>query len=135
MTRNPYKPLQFGALPVDLINDALDTELEPGNVRLSGEAHEHVAEDHPAADYPICMAALSSALASPTFIGQAPGHTRNFEIIKRINHPDRKSVLVAIKLEPDARGDYRIVSCYLIEAFKVEARRQKGLLKTPKPVP
>jgi len=41
--------------------------------------------------------------------------------------------LVAIALEPDSRGDYRVRSCYLVEQAKVEARRQHGRLKIVAP--
>jgi hypothetical protein len=122
----------FGPLPVDLINAILGTELEPGNARLSAKAHEHMATDHPA-DYPIWIEVLAQAIAAPTFIGQAPGHSRNFEMIRRIGLPDGRAVLVAIGLEPDARGDYRVRSCYLIEPAKVESRRQQGRLKAVLP--
>ena len=117
-----YKAVDLGPLPVDAINKALGTELEAGSARLSATSHKHMAEDH-AADYAACLAALPSAIAGPTFVGQAPEHTRNFEIIKRVPRPDRKAVLIAINMEPDERGAYRVVSCYLIEPEKVDARR------------
>jgi hypothetical protein len=117
---------------VDLINDALGTELEPGHARLSRTAHRHMAEDHPT-DYPVCIAELASAIATPTFIGQAPGHTRNFEMIRRIGRSDGSVVLVAIGLEPHDRGDYRVRTCYLLEAFKVEERRQQRRVRLAAP--
>ena len=123
-----FKACNFGPLPVDLINALLGTELEPGDARLSAQAHEHMALDHDE-DYPICIAVLSQAIAAPTFVGQAPGHARNFEMIRRMGTADGQAVLVAIGLEPDARGDYRVRSCYLITAEIVENRRQKGRLK------
>jgi hypothetical protein len=79
--------------------------------------------------YPVCIAEIAAAIASPTFIGQAPGHNRNFEMIRRIGHADRSVVLVAIGLESDDRGNYRVRTCYLLEARKVEERRQRGRLK------
>jgi hypothetical protein len=124
----PYPAVDLGPLPVDLINEALDTELEPGHARLSQTAHRHMATDHPA-DYPVCIAEIAAAIAAPTFIGQAPRHNRNFEMIRRIGRADGSVVLVAIGLEPDDRGDYRVRTCYLLEAFKVEERRRQGRLK------
>lgn len=128
VARPRYPSVSLGALPVDGINKALGTELEPGNVRLSSTAHRHIAEDHPD-DYADCIAALPAAVAFPTFAGQGPGHTRNFEIVKRVSRPDRRSVLVAIGLEMDESGEYRVKSCYLIAPEKVDKRRTNGTLR------
>lgn len=65
----------------------------------------------------------------PTFVGQAPGHGRNFEIVKRISRPDGKAVLVAIGLEPDGAGAYRVKSCYFVSKETVETRRGTRRLK------
>ena len=127
-----FPALNLGPLPVALINAALGTELLPGRVRLSRQAHKHMAEDHPA-DYPDCLAALSAAVASPSFVGQAPGHGRNFELLRRIARSDGKVMLVAIGLEPDDAGDYRVRSCYLVTAETVDARRRAGRLKAVLP--
>ena len=102
-----YKFISLGPLPVEAINKALDTELEPGEARLSATAHRHMAEDH-SNDYPACIAALAEAVASPTFVGQAPNHIRNFEMVKRVPRLDRQSVLVAIGMEADENGSYRV---------------------------
>jgi hypothetical protein len=125
-----YATIELGALPVDLINRALGTELAPGRVRLSVQAHRHMAEDHPG-DYAACMAALPLAIASPSFIGQAPSHSRNFEMIRRVARADGQVVLVAIGLETDGAGAYSVKSCYLVTGAKVEARRQAGRLIIP----
>jgi hypothetical protein len=124
----PYPALDLGPLPVELVNATIGTELDPGQVRLSPSAHRHMAEDHPT-DYPVCITALAQAIGDPTFIGQAPGHARNFEMIRRIGRPDGRVVLVAISLEPNEAGDYRVRSCYLLEPEKVENRRQEGRLR------
>jgi hypothetical protein len=123
-----YPAIHLGPLPVDAINAVLRTELEPGIARLSQTAHKHMAEDHPA-DYPICIAEIALTIATPTFIGQAPEHGRNFEMIRRIWHADGSVVLVAIGLEPDERGAYKVRTCYLLEAHKLEQRRRQGHLK------
>jgi hypothetical protein len=91
-----------------------------------------MAEDHPA-DYPMCIENLAAVVAAPTFIGQAPGHADNFEMIGRVGLADGRVVLVAIGLEPDDRGDYRVKSCYLLEPEKVQERRRAGRLKTVLP--
>ncbi len=105
----PFPALDLGELPVDLINRTLGTELGPGRVRLSGRAHRHIAEDHPN-DYATCMKALPSVIAAPTYIGQAPHHARNIELVKRVRGIAGWMVLVAVGLEPDRRGDYRVRS-------------------------
>lgn len=127
-TNTPHYPaLDLGPLPVQLVNAALGTELEPGNVRMSAAAHRHMAEDHPD-DYAVCAASLSLAIAEPSFIGQAPEHTSNFEMVRRIRHPDGKAVLAEIGLERDCAGDYRVRSCYLIAAATVDERRRRRRL-------
>lgn len=91
-----------------------------------------MAEDHPA-DYLAYLAALPTVVASPSFIGQAPGHGRNFELLQRIARADGKVVLVAIGLERDDAGEYRVRSCYLVTAETVDTRRQAGRLKAVLP--
>ena len=126
-----YPKLEFDQLCVDLINAVLGTELEPGPVILSTRAHYHIATDHPD-DYAACLAALADALTAPTFIGQGP-NADNFEMVRRITHPEGKAVLVAIGLTVDDDGTYRIRSSYLISESKVDARRRSGHLKPPPP--
>jgi hypothetical protein len=101
-------------------------------VRLSATAHRHIAKDHPD-DYPVCFPALAATIAEPSFIGQAPRRTGNFEMLRRIRHPNGKLVLVAVGLEMDAAGDYRVRSCYLVSAEQVDQRRRDGRLKPPPP--
>jgi hypothetical protein len=129
-----YPAVDLGPLPVAKINVALGTELEPGRVRLSEQAHRHIAENHPD-DYAVCFPALAEAIAAPSFIGQAPRRTGNFEMLRRINHPDGKLVLVAVGLEMDGIGDYRVRSRYLVSAEQVDQRRRDGRLKPPPPKP
>lgn len=126
-----YPALDLGWLPVDLINRTLGTELDPGRVRLSPRAHRHIAEDHPN-DYATCIAALPHAIAAPTYVGQAPHHAGNIELVKRVRGVQGWMVLVAVGLEPDKRGDYRVRSAYLIREATVEGRRLRGRLLVPK---
>jgi hypothetical protein len=108
------------------------TELDPGPVRLSEAAHRHMAEDHPD-DYAVCITSLPQAIADPSFIGQAPKRTGNFELVRRVNRPDGKAVLVAVGLEADLSGYYRVRSCYLVTAETVDNRRRAGRLNPPPP--
>lgn len=123
-----YPSRYLGSLPVDAINRVLGTELEPGNVWLSAQAHRHMAEDHPE-DYPTCIATLELAISNPTFAGQAPKTRDNFEIVRRILKPEGYAVLVAIGLVIDKNGLYRVRSSYLIKSEKVDTRRQAGHLR------
>ncbi len=91
-----------------------------------------MAEEHPHNDA-ACIAASTIAIASPTFVGQAPKHTRNFEIVKRVPRPDRRAVLVALGIERDDAGEYRVRTCYLVEPEKVEQRRRNGTLRQVPP--
>jgi len=127
-----YPAIDLGPLPVEAINAVLGTELEPGHVRLSEQAHRHIAEDH-SDDYAVCFPALAATIAAPSFIGQAPRRTGNFEMLRRINHPDGKLVLVAVGLAVDDAGDYRVRSCYLVAGEQVDQRRRAGRLKPPLP--
>jgi hypothetical protein len=54
-------------------------------------------------------------------------------MVRRIGRADGSVVLVAIGLEADDRGAYRVRTCYLLEAAKVEERRRKGRLKVVLP--
>jgi hypothetical protein len=130
--RRRYPAIEFGPLSVDLINAVLGTELEPGEVYLSEQAHEHMALDH-AADYPFCLPALPALISAPMLIGQAPKRTRNLELFRRVNHPDGKVVMAAVGLEMDAAGRYRVRSCYLVAGETVDNRRLAGRLKPPPP--
>lgn len=105
-----YPELNLGLLPASTVNAALGTEMVTALVRLSRQAHRHIAEDHPN-DYAVCIAALPAAIATPSFIGQGPGHTRNFELVRRMTRADGRAILVAISLDLDTGGAYRVVSC------------------------
>lgn len=72
-------------------------------------------------------------LRIPAAVGQAPKRTGNFEMLRRVNHPDGKVVLVAIGLETDPAGEYRVRSAYLVSAQTVDERRRAGRLKAPPP--
>jgi hypothetical protein len=113
---------------VAVINRALGTDLAPGNVRLSEQARRPIAEDHPD-DYPVCMEWLRVAIAKPAFAGRAPHRRENSEVVRRIARPDGKAVLVAIGLQVDDFGDYRVRTSYRITAQTVDERRRKGRLR------
>jgi hypothetical protein len=72
-------------------------------------------------------------ITSPTLIGHAPKRTGNFELYRRVNHPDGKVVMAAVSLDLDAGGYYRLRSSYLVSGEVVNDRRLAGRLKPPPP--
>lgn len=126
----PFRAFRIGPLPVALINRALGTELEPGDVWVSKACHEHIAVDHPD-DYPVIKANLIDILRSPTYAGQDVRKGSGFYLVKRVDPAveGRRHALVAIALEPNMHGTYNVKSAYLIKENDVEKRRQRGVLK------
>ncbi len=113
------------------INRVLGTELEPGPAFMSGAAHKHAAEKHPE-DYAVCIANLALTISSPSFIGQAPHHSENFELLRRVPATpgaQGPTMLVAVGIERDVQGRYRIRSMYLIGQDELERKRSKGTIK------
>ncbi len=125
LQKGTYPALDLGDLPAEIINRTLGTELEPGPVHMSGLAHRHAAEKHPD-DYPICRQHIAEVIRDPTFIGQAPNHRENIELLRRLREPPGSAVLVAVSLELDESGRYRVRSCYLVTEDEIGRKRQKG---------
>lgn len=124
--------VQLGPIPSDLINRTIGTELEPGEAVLSAQAHRHIAEDH-AADYPLVIANLQIVISEPSYIGQSPKHSDNFELVRQIWVPKgRQAILAAVKMTKNEFGNYNIVSGYCLEEEKVTKRILKGHLVLPK---
>lgn len=124
--RTLYRAVRICALPVCIINNALGTELEPGEAWLSREAHRHIAEDH-REDYPVCFPILEEVISRPTWIGQAHYSGVNCELVAR-KMGNIGIVLAAICLEPNKFGNYNVCSVYRIEQKDVDARRASGRL-------
>jgi hypothetical protein len=128
--RTKRRAFRVGALPADLINHALQTELEVADVWVSKACHSHIADDHPD-DYPVIMANLLDVLLSPTYAGQDPRHGGAFYLVKRVELgvQDRHFALVAIALEVSQHGTYNVKSAYTIKQADVDSRRLNGALK------
>ncbi len=127
----PRRPaFRVGPLPADLINRALNTELENVDVWVSKACHAHIAEAHPD-DYEVIMAHLIDILRSPTYAGQDPRHGDAFYLVKRVEPGvnDRDFALVAISLERSQHGTYNVRSAYTIKQADVDSRRLNGALK------
>lgn len=120
-----YPALDLGYLPTEIINRTLGIELEPGPVHMNRLAHRHAAEAHPD-DYPICRQHIAEVIRDPTFIGQAPKHRENIELLRRLREPPGSAVLVAVSLGLDESGRYRVRSCYLVTEDQIGRKRQKG---------
>jgi hypothetical protein len=118
-----YAALELGPLCVETINRTLGMELPPGSAHMSALAHRHAAEKHPL-DYPVCHPLIALVIADPTFIGQSPRHRDNFEMVRRLPGSGG-AVLVAVSVETDNKGRYRIRSFYVIAEAEVSARRAK----------
>ncbi len=125
--------LRLGVLDVELVNRTLQCELLPGELYLSRQAHWHIAKDHPD-DYDACMSALHRVGQSPGLIGQAPNHSDNFELVIRFRSksPEQEYVLIAVGLEVDEDGLYRIKTAYRLPERTITARRSAGRLHLPK---
>ena len=123
-----YRAIDCGDLPVGKINGVLGTELLPGRAVLSAIAPRHIALDH-TQDYQLCVQSLALAITAPSLIGKAPRHGNDFEMVRRLLRDDRRDLLVAIELLPNARGNYRIVSAYPVLRSKIERMRLAGYLR------
>lgn len=121
MPKLAYKAIRVCALPVDVINRTLGTDLSVGDAWFSRAARQHFAEDHPE-DYVACFPFLADVIETPTWLGQAAKHGDNFELVTRIATISR-IVLAAVRLIPNRYGNYNIVSVYCTTQRKVDGRR------------
>lgn len=135
-----FQSVKFGPFPHQLVNETLNTELDGGNVYCSARAQEHIYRDHQP-DFELVMANLEAIVLNPSYIGQSPRHGKNIEFIKRIAVQEadesgavlrRYYILVAVGLEPDEHGDYRVRSGYVVKETDVNEWRLKGNLRIPR---
>lgn len=121
--------LNLGPLPVEQINRTLGHDLEPGDVIFSSGAQRHAAKSHPE-DFPKCLPHVGGVVSSPDYLGD-DFKNDGIELVSRIPALGG-GLLVALLVEPDANGNYSVLSCYPIGSTKIENRRQKGRLIIPK---
>lgn len=128
----PKKPalvdIPLGPLPVDMINRTLGLDLEPGEVVFTAAAQRHAIKRH-ADDYAKCVPHLGQAISSPSFVGDDFKNPSSFELVVRV--AALGGVLVAVGVERDASGHYRVYSAYPVSGTTIENRRQKNHLKPP----
>ncbi|ATQ67638.1 MULTISPECIES: hypothetical protein [Methylosinus] len=119
--------LILGPLPVEMINRVLGYELDPGDVILSRGAQIHASRRHPD-EYPVIQPHVSAVVTAPLYVGDDINNHGKIELVGRIVAAGA-IILVAVNIEPDARGRYHIASFYRISEQKVQSRREKGHLK------
>lgn len=129
--RSRQPDLILGVLPVAVVNRTIGTELEPGQVVFSRAGQQHAAKRHPE-EYPLCLPHLASIIADPFYIGDDLRNPGKIELIGRIAAAG-SMVLIAIDIERDADGRYRIASFYRVTDEKMRKRREKGFLKIALP--
>ena len=122
-----FHPINLGPLPHDLVSAILRLPMAQGIVHYSAPAQMHSYQRHPDT-FHLCQPFLAMAVAQPSYIGQAPGHTADgFEHV--LCAPDDEiNVLVAITLRPCNMGLYRVRSVYPLDINTVLRRVRKGFL-------
>ena len=124
--RRKHPVLLLGPLPAAMINRTIGTDLAEGEVILTSQKHDHVIKRHPR-DYAVCLPHIASVIADPLYIGDDLKNS-GFEIIGQVQVVS-SFVLVAIEIEPDEVGKYRVATFYMISETKIQSRRQKGYVK------
>jgi hypothetical protein len=119
--------LVIGAIPSMAINRALGLELADGSVVLSRGAQRHALKRHPK-DYALCLPHLSVIVTSPLYVGDDFKNSGKIELVGRLRAA-AISILVAVNVERNARGQYQIASFYPVSEDKIENRRRRGFLK------
>ncbi|WP_112663052.1 PBECR2 nuclease fold domain-containing protein [Microvirga flavescens] len=129
MSKKPSKrpDLILGPLPTEVIRWTIGIELDAGSVILTSAAQRHAANRHPE-DYETCLPLLASVIADPLYVGDDFRNEGKIEIIGGAILPE-SFLLVAISIETDLDGRYRIASFYPISRKKAQSRREKGYLK------
>ena len=122
----PYKALRIGLMKADRINQTLGTELVEAEVWLSKAAHRHIALDHPD-DYKSVVQNLGLIIDDPAYVGQRPGRTDNFYLVRRVRDEGR-AILVAIGIQQNRYGTYNVRSAYTISEADIQRYRQAGHL-------
>ena len=118
--------MDFGPAPIELIERTLKLELDPGPIVLTRGAMRHVKRRHPA-DFERYLPFVARIVRDPTWIGDDLLNPDKIELVGRI--PGGEGLLVAVVLERDERGRYRVASFYPVAQKKIDARRRSGYLK------
>lgn len=124
--KNNFVLLELGPLPTDVIEATLGIEVEPGPVVFTVSNQKHAQREHPE-DFGRCLPHIGTVIAQPMFLRDDFKNKGKIEIISRI--PALGSgLLVAIEIEPDEQGRYRVSSMYPISQKKIDNRRNARTL-------
>ncbi len=115
-------------LPREALNRQLGLSLDHDAVRIHGPLWKKISRKHPESLSAV-RESLHTAIVAPDYIGQAPQHFYNIELVLLRGAED--PLLVAIKIR-DERGFYcfpLIASAYLIKPLKLRNRIQARTLQ------
>lgn len=119
-------PSFLGPLPVRAINNALDLELDEGDVVMSVNAQKHARRRHPI-EFAQCFPHVASIISTPLYVRDDFKNDEKIEMVgKSAGLGDY--LLVAVEISLDEDGRYNVVSFYPISEKKVEKRRDSGHL-------
>lgn len=120
-----FKPKHIESLPYKKINKILKLKLSGNRVHLSKKAIAHIKDKHPK-DAGFCLSNIDEVICDPDYIGQAPHHSTNYEMVKVVADV---AILVALSSIKNAEGNYPIESTYPISKSALMRRvRIKHLL-------
>lgn len=125
--RQQPQQLDFGPLPVDLINRVLEHDLEEGHTVFSANAQSHAARRHPV-DYGRCLPHVAQIIADPQYMRDDFKNEDSIELVRHVVALG-EHMLVAVEIARDAQGHFNVKSFYPIGRKKLENRLAKGGMK------
>lgn len=124
-----FPAIDVGPLPIELVNTVLRCALKPGLVHFSAANQDHAFDRH-GEEFLACAPHVAAAVLAPEYIGQSP-HLEGFEMVRRVDQIPGGYVLVALTLQADEFGRYRVQSVYPINAGALNSRlRKRRLFRT-----
>ena len=117
-------------MPARAIRTSIELEVEEGTVVMSGNAQIHAQRRHPN-DFSRCLPHVASVIANPLYIGDDAKNPGKIELVARVPALGH-GLLVAVNIELDGNGEYNIASFYPVSHDKIENRRAKNHLRSPK---
>lgn len=122
--------ITFGPMPHDSVNKTLGLEIDDGMVIMSGRSQIHTSNKRPDI-YTQCLPHIARIVSAPLYIGDDLKNAGKIELVGRVLSIN-KTILVAVDLEKDLQGNYRVVTFYPISDQKVTNRLGNGFLKIAK---
>jgi hypothetical protein len=124
--KSTFVLLELGPLPVEVIEATLGIEIEPGPVVFTVSNQKHSAVRHPD-DFGRCLPHIGAVVANPTYLRDDFKNGGKIELIARVSALG-SGLLIAVEIEPDEFGRYRIASMYPVSQKKIDNRREAGTL-------